>query len=264
MRATALLITVAALTASPASAQPPRGPEPPTVVTNGRAIVKRAPDRAFVSFATETRASKPDQAQKDNARAMDKVRGELRDQKIPDEAVRTTSFNLREDVDWVNGKRVPRGYVVSNVIEVRVDALDGLGSLLDQVVQAGATSVGGIRFDLKDRDGAEREALRLAVADARARAEAAASGAGVRVVRVQTIDEQGAVEDPAPDAHDADGGGDGRRCAADARGRRRDRRSRRRSGSPPSLNPAELKVPSTVERFDRTRHRQSLNSTWHL
>ena len=198
MRATALLITVAALTASPASAQPPRGPEPPTVVTNGRAIVKRAPDRAFVSFATETRASKPAQAQQANASAMEKVRGELRDQKIPDEAVRTTSFNLREDVDWVNGKRVPRGYVVSNVIEVRVDALDGLGSLLDQVVQAGATSVGGIRFDLKDRDGAEREALRLAVADARARAEAAASGAGVRVVRVQTIDEQGAVEIPRP------------------------------------------------------------------
>ena len=98
----------------------------------------------------------------------------------------------------MNGKRVPRGYVVSNVIEVRVDALDGLGNLLDKVVKAGATSVGGIRFDLKDRDGAEREALRLAVADARARAEAAASGAGVRIVRVQTIDEQGAAEIPRP------------------------------------------------------------------
>ena len=198
MRAFASLVAIVLLTASSAAAQPPRGPEPPTVVTNGRAIVKRAPDRAFVSLATETRASKPDQAQKDNARAMEKVREELRGQKIPDEAIRTTSFNLREDVDWVNGKRVPRGYVVSNVIEVRVDALESLGGLLDEVVQAGATSVGGIRFDLKDRDSAEREALRLAVADARARAEAAAAGAGVRIVRVQTIDEQGAAEIPRP------------------------------------------------------------------
>ena len=198
MRAFASLVAVVLLAAPSAEAQPARGPEPPTVVTNGRAIVKRAPDRAFVSLATETRASKPDQAQKDNARAMEKVREELRGQKIPDEAIRTTSFNLREDVDWVNGKRVPRGYVVSNVIEVRVDALESLGALLDQVVQAGATSVGGIRFDLKDRDGAEREALRLAVADARARAEAAVSGAGVRIVRVQTIDEQGASEIPRP------------------------------------------------------------------
>jgi uncharacterized protein YggE len=198
MRVTGSLIAIVLLTAPSTWAQPPRSPEPPTVVTNGRAIVKRAPDRAFVSFATETRASKPDQAQKDNARAMDKVRAELRDQRVPDEAIRTTSFNLREDVDWVNGKRVPRGYVVSNVIEVRVDALDSLGNLLDEVVQAGATSVGGIRFDLKDRDGAEREALRLAVADARARAEAAVSGAGVRIVRIQTIDEQGAGEIPRP------------------------------------------------------------------
>jgi uncharacterized protein YggE len=198
MRALVVLAAFAILTAAPVSAQPPRGQEPPTVITNGRAIVKRAPDRAFVSFATETRAAKPDQAQKDNARAMEKVREELRDQKVPDEAIRTISFNLREDVDWVNGKRVPRGYVVSNVIEARVDALDSLGSLLDAVVKAGATSVGGIRFDLKDRDNAEREALRLAVADARARADAAASGAGVRIVRVQTIDEQGAIDVPRP------------------------------------------------------------------
>jgi uncharacterized protein YggE len=198
MRAFASSVAIVLLAASSAGAQAPRGPEPPTVVTNGRAIVKRAPDRAFVSLATETRASKPDQAQKDNARAMEKVREELRGQKIPDEAIRTTSFNLREDVDWVNGKRVPRGYVVSNVMEIRVDALESLGGLLDEVVQAGATSVGGIRFDLKDRDSAEREALRLAVADARARAEAAAAGAGVRIVRVQTIDEQGAAEIPRP------------------------------------------------------------------
>jgi uncharacterized protein YggE len=198
MRATMSMMAVAVLTASPAWAQAGRAPEPPIVVTNGQAIVKRAPDRAFVSFATETRAPKPDQAQKDNARAMEKVRDELRGQKIADEAIRTTSFNLREDVDWVNGKRVARGFVVSNVIEARVDALDTLGSLLDAVVKAGATSVGGIRFDLKDRDGADREALRLAVTDARARAEAVAAGAGVRVVRVQSVEEQGAAEVPRP------------------------------------------------------------------
>jgi hypothetical protein len=197
-RVTALVVALVLIGAASASAQPARGPEPPTVVTSGRATVKRAPDRAFVSLATETRAPRPDQAQKDNARAMEKVRDELRDQKIPDEAIRTVSFNLREDVDWVNGKRVPRGYVVSNVIEARVDVLDGLGSLLDEVVKAGATAVGGIRFDLKDRDNAEREALRLAVVDARARAEAAAAGAGVRIVRVQTIDEQGSMDLPRP------------------------------------------------------------------
>jgi uncharacterized protein len=184
------ILAMSCLAVAPALAQPPsRMPDPPTVVASGQAVVKRAPDRAFVSVSTETRASRPEQAQRDNARAMDRVRDKLRDLRVPDEAIQTTSFNLREDVDWVNGKRVPRGYVVSNTIEVRVDALDLLGRVMDEVVKAGATSVSGVRFDLKNREAAEREALRRAVEDARGRAEAAAAGAGVRIVRIQTIEE---------------------------------------------------------------------------
>jgi uncharacterized protein YggE len=189
---------VAALAAAPAAAQPAREPAPPAVIVSGKATVKRAPDLAFVSFATESRAARPDQAQKDNAAAMDKVRKTLAAEGIPDEAIQTTSFNLREDVDFVNGKRVPRGYVVTNAIEVRVDPIARLGALLDKVVAAGATSVAGVRFDLKDRGGVEREALRLAVADARARADAAASGGNARVVRVHVIEEQGAADVPRP------------------------------------------------------------------
>ena len=87
--------------------------------------------------------------------------------------------------------------------------------MLDAVVQAGATSIGGVRFDLKDRAGAEREALRLAVADARARAEAAAAGAGRTIDRVLRIDDTRR-ETPRPDADGDDGargGPDGRRDA---------------------------------------------------
>jgi uncharacterized protein YggE len=62
---------------------------------------------------------------------------------------------------------------------------------VDLAVGSGATTVGGVRFDLKDREGAEREALRLAVADAKARAEAAAAGAGTRIDAVIRIEEQG-------------------------------------------------------------------------
>ena len=181
-----------------AVAQPQVIPPQPTIVVNGEATVRRAPDRAYVTFATETRAAKPDAAQQANARAMEKVRDELRDARIPADAIRTTAFNLREDVDWVNGSRVPRGYVVTNALEVRVDNLQQLGELLDDVVDAGATSVSGIRFDLKERESAEREAMRLAVADARGRAEAAASGADVRIVRIQTIEEQGGGPVPPP------------------------------------------------------------------
>jgi uncharacterized protein YggE len=51
---------------------------------------------------------------------------------------------------------------------------------------------------LKDRTGAEREALRQAVEDARARAETAAIAAGLRVQGVVKIEEHGGGQIPPP------------------------------------------------------------------
>ena len=179
-------------------AQAPPPPGPPVVVALGRATIERAPDRAFVTLSTESRGAKPDDVQKQNAAAMTRVQEAVTKAKVPAEAVRTLGFNLQEEFDWTNGKRVSRGYTASNSIEVRVDDLSTLGALMDAAVQAGATGVSAVRFELKDRAAAEREALRLAVADARGRADAAAAGASTRVVGIVRIEESGASRPPAP------------------------------------------------------------------
>ena len=105
---------------------------------------------------------------------------------------------MQYEWDFVNGKRVGRGYVARNTVEVRVDSVDRVGEYLEIAVASGATSLGGVRFDLKDRAKLEREALRLAVADARAKAEAAAAGAGRSIERIVRIDEQGGGGPPVP------------------------------------------------------------------
>ena len=79
-----------------------------------------------------------------------------------------------------NGRTAARrvkGYVVRNEIEVRVDDMNKLSGVIDAAGSSGATSMSNLRFDLKDRAGAEREALRLAVQDAMERARAMAAGA---------------------------------------------------------------------------------------
>jgi uncharacterized protein YggE len=63
-----------------------------------------------------------------------------------------------------------------------------VGELLELVVGSGATSVSGVRFDVKDREKLERDALRLAVEDARGRAEAVAAAAGRGIAGVRRID----------------------------------------------------------------------------
>jgi uncharacterized protein len=192
---TALLLLLSAI----AEAQPPardgRATEP-VIVASGSAIVRRAPDRAFLVLATELRAPGPAEAQQKAAQAMVSVRERLKAAGIADEAIKTLSYTLREEFEYANNRRTSRGYVAANTIEVRIDDIERVGKLLDAAVQSGATTVSDIRFDLKNRDAAEREALRLAVADARGRAEAVAAGAGRSLGAILRIEEQGAVQLP--------------------------------------------------------------------
>lgn len=195
----AILVLAGAVLAStlPAGAQTQTAaPERPVVVTAGEGVVQAVPDRAYVTISAESRAASPREAQRRNTELMKPVQDKLRGAGIPADAIRTTAYDLQFEYDWNNGRRIPKGYLARNVIEVRVDAIDKLGELLDIAVTAGATSVNDIRFDVKDRSKLEREALRLAVADARARAEAAAAGAGSSIDRVVRIEERGVVSPP--------------------------------------------------------------------
>jgi hypothetical protein len=186
-------LSLALLLLAPTAAfaqQSPSVPDEPVVVTSGEGVVQAVPDRAWVQITAESRAGNPRDAQERNADAMRPVHEKLRAAGIPADAIRTMTYDLQQEFDFVNGRRVSRGYVARNTIEVRVDAIDRVGELLELAVGSGATSVGGVRFDLKDRGKLEREALRLAVSDARARAEAAAAGAGMSIDRVVRVEEQ--------------------------------------------------------------------------
>jgi len=183
---------------SPAYAQQTPGPAEPVVVTTGEGIVQAVPDRAWITISAESRASSAGDAQRRNSEAMAPVLSKLKSAGIAAEAIRTIAYDLQYEWDFVNGKRVGRGYVARNTIEVRVDTVDRIGEYLEIAVSSGATSLGGIRFDLKDRAKLEREALRLAVADARAKAEAAAAGAGRTIERIVRVEEAAGYGGPVP------------------------------------------------------------------
>ena len=177
------------LVAAPASAQP-QPPPVSVIVTNGEGLVKRAPDRAWVMIGAESRARTAQEAQRLNTDAMTAVNERIKAAGIPADAIQTTGYNLQPEFDYVNGKQTLRGYVARNQVQVRVDALPKTGDVIAAAVGTGATNVSGVRFDLKDREGVEREALRVAVQDARQRANYAATGAGVTIDRVIRVEEQ--------------------------------------------------------------------------
>ena len=176
--------------AVPAAAQMPGPPGPPVIVTSGEGVVKQAPDRAWVTIAAESRARTAQDAQRLNTDAMTAVVEKIKASGIPADAIQTTGYNLQPEFDYVNGRQNLRGYVARNQVQVRVDVLAKTGEVIAAAVGTGATNVSGVRFDLKDRESVERQAITLAVRDARRRADAAASGAGVQIERVLRIEEQ--------------------------------------------------------------------------
>ena len=183
-----LVVFALLLLAAPAAAQ--NAPPPAVIVTTGEGVVKQAPDRAWVMIAAESRARTAPEAQRMNTDAMTAVLDKIKAAGIPADAIQTTGYNLQPEFDYAGGRQTLRGYVAHNQVQVRVDTLAKTGDVLGAAVGSGATNVSGVRFDLKERDAVERDALRRAVQDARQRANYAATGAGVTIDRVIRIEEQ--------------------------------------------------------------------------
>lgn len=161
------------------------------VIAAGEGLIKRAPDQAFVTVASEARSRQPREAQAQNAKVATAIRERLAGFNLPADALRTVSVDMQPEFDWANGKQTLRGYLASNVTEVRLDDVARVGEVVDAVIAAGATRVTGVRFTLKDMAGAEQQALKLASAAALARAKAMADGVGRGVDRVVRLDETG-------------------------------------------------------------------------
>lgn len=192
-RTAMLAVFLLVVGATAAHAQGTSPTEQPVIVTQGEAVVKRAPDRAWIRIASEARAPKPADAQRQAASAMSSTQQSIASRGgVAADAIKTVSYSLQPDMEYSGGTARVRGYIARNEIEVRVDAMDRLGEILDAAGSAGATSIAGMRFDIKDRETVERDALRQAVRNAMARAEAMAVGAGRSLGPIVRIEEAGA------------------------------------------------------------------------
>jgi len=197
--------------AAPALAQPQPPQPPPAIVTQGQAVLRRAPDRAWLTIATQVREGKANDARRKSNETMTEIHNALKGVGVRDDAIRTSGYSLTPDMD--SRTRNVTGYFVRNQIEIRVDDLDRLGDIMDAAngPKSAALSIIGPRFDLKNEQAAQAEALKLAVENAMSRAQAMAAGARRSLGAVLRIDDQGVnTIIPRPMSRTAMGGAGGR------------------------------------------------------
>lgn len=172
------------------------------ITVTGQGMVPASPDMATIMLGVTSQSKTAQTAMADNSAAVAAILAQLKAAGIEDRDVQTSGLSLNPQFDYnqsADGK-LPEilGYVASNNVTVRVRALDGLGPVLDRVIQQGANTFNGLTFGLASPEPVLDEARKLAVADARRKAELYAAAAGVRLGPVLTIAENGGYSEPQP------------------------------------------------------------------
>ncbi len=160
------------------------------ILVHGSGVVRAEPDMGWVTLGV-TVTDADVQAALDRAdAAMTSVRDALSAAGVARPDVRTVAFQVwREDLRDAGGAITGARYHVAHSYEVTVRRLGELGPILAGAVDAGANSVGDVRFGLADAEALLARARVQAMADARARAEQLAEQAGVALGSVLSIEE---------------------------------------------------------------------------
>ena len=197
------MLAASALAALLAAASPSFADEvkmPRTISLSGHGEVKAVPDMAVVTTGVMTQGATAAEALAANTTAMTALFAALKDAGIAEKEMQTSNFMIQPRYDYNDGKQPPIlvGYDVSNTVTVTVHKLDGLGALLDKVVQAGSNQINGISFDVSKPDAELDEARKLAAADATRKAKLYAEAMGVKLGPVLSVSEGAGYQPPVP------------------------------------------------------------------
>jgi uncharacterized protein YggE len=172
-------------------------PETPTLTVSETGTVAHAPDTVFVTFGLDSPGKVLAEAQRRNSAAMSHVMDRLLDLQIDKELIQTSSFTVspqyrpppKRSADTPPAPPEIIGYVVSNMVTVEIRALDRVGTVIEEVLKAGANSFRGLHWGLRDEQSVRLSALKQAAVKAREKSAALSEALHVKLVRVLSVNE---------------------------------------------------------------------------
>jgi uncharacterized protein YggE len=196
----ALPLLVAAAVAAPAAAEVQVAATGPIVELTVNESVEAEPDIVTVSAGVTTQARTAVEAMRTNATAMKAVVDRIKALGIAERDIQTTGINLGAMYDYnqQTQRQVFRGYQAGNRVSVKLRDIQRTGDVLDALVAAGATDLGGPDWSIDDDTAARAQARRQAMETARAQALDYARGAGYSDIRLLEVSEQIAPQRPMP------------------------------------------------------------------
>ncbi len=152
----------------PAQAQQPPSRPDARVIVSGEGSVTVQPDYAQIRTGVTTRAKAVKEATDANAKLMATVTAALWDSGIAQKDIQTSHFSVQPVYASPQPNTEPKlfGFSVSNQLSVTIRQIATVGTVLDRLIAAGATDLGGVEFLHSDLSKALDQAREAAVADA--------------------------------------------------------------------------------------------------
>ena len=162
-----------------------------TISVNGEGEASAAPDMAVVSIGVQSDALTAAEALRQNSANMSATIDKLKKLGVAERDIQTSGLSVNPRYDYEKNRSRPEviGFTASNTVTVRLRDLSAAGAVIDQAVQSGANSLGGISFAFSDPKPLLDEARKDAVASAKAKATLLTDAAGVRLGKLLSIQE---------------------------------------------------------------------------
>jgi len=195
-----LPLLAASFLATPAAAEVQVTNSGPVVELTVNENVEAEPDLVTISAGVTTQARTAVEAMRANATQMTAVIERIKGLGVPERDIQTAGISLGAQYDYnqATQRQVFRGYAASNRVSVKLRDIPRTGEVLDALVAAGATDLGGPDWSIDDDTAARTQARRQAIETARAQALEYARAAGYADIRLLEISETIASQPPMP------------------------------------------------------------------
>jgi len=156
---------------------------------NGEATINAVADQVSIYVVIDTLKDTAQESKDKNAEISERVLDALSSIGIKRSEIETSSYNIYPEYDWVLGSQKLKGYKTSNILKIKTTDFNKVGKIVDASVDAGATAIQSINFELSQekQNQVKTEAISKATQDARIKAEATAQGLNAKLGKVKSV-----------------------------------------------------------------------------
>ncbi len=155
-----------------------------SISISGEGKVSAIPDIAYVSVGLSVEKKKISEAQAENTKTMNSLLEKLKALGIEKKDIKTTNYNIYPNYDYPDGKQVLRSYTVSQDVQVKIRQTEKVEEVIKIAGDLNLNQIGGLAFDVDDREKYREEARIKALENAKTKAEDLASVMNVKLGKV--------------------------------------------------------------------------------